>query len=62
MYHTIATGIVWHGEIRNRAKDGSIYWVDHHGRPVSWGKMGNPGSTFAIRADITGAPSAPRKL
>src|SRR5437660_782630 len=28
MYHTIANGKVWHGEIKKGAKDGSIYWVD----------------------------------
>jgi diguanylate cyclase (GGDEF)-like protein/PAS domain S-box-containing protein len=52
IYHTTANGKVWHGEIKGRTKNGSIYWVYTTIVPFV-GVEGKPHQYVAIGADIT---------
>lgn len=61
LYNTLKRGETWHGEIKNRAKDGSFYWVATTIAPIKNSK-GETEKYIAIRTDITQIKEADEKI
>jgi diguanylate cyclase (GGDEF)-like protein len=61
MYRRLARGEVWRGELCNKSKSGSLYWVDTVITP-QLGPEGKPIAYMAIRIDITAKKMAQAQI
>ncbi|MDE1925008.1 MAG: response regulator [Patescibacteria group bacterium] len=61
LWHAISSGHIWRGEIKNRAKDGSYYWVDTSIAPIM-GENGAPERYVSVRFVITDKKKAEEEL
>ncbi|MGN7400887.1 sensor domain-containing protein [Cytobacillus praedii] len=61
MWQTINKGEIWEGEVKNKAKDGSFYWVKTTIVPLK-DQDGKPVMHIAIRTDISEGKLAQEKL
>jgi PAS domain S-box-containing protein len=61
MWLTIVQGNIWQGEVCNRRKDGSLYWVETSIVPFL-NNAGRPYQYFSIRTDITHIKEAELRL
>lgn len=61
LWKTLSSGSIWRGEICNKRKDGSLYWVDTTIVPVL-AESGKPTQHIAIRVDISARKNAEMSL